>query len=283
VLGLGEHYQRAEIDARVADDGGVTLAEPQNITRFAIHSPAVEQLHNTIMIGGTRVPLPVNRTNPSHPLLFEKQDQKWTCSGIYDSAELTGKRPGLQGPIDDAFARPFLCVRGTGQAWNADIAAWADANLKRFADEWRRHYRGYLPVKNDTEVTESDVQRCNLILFGDPGSNSWIRRVLPELPAQWTRDTVQLGAKKYSAADHGLQLITPNPLPGARDRYVVINSGHTYHDAELRFSYMVFPRLGDWAVMKVGADHPVTPVPHVTETVVDSGFFDEAWNFPSQP
>jgi hypothetical protein len=132
-------------------------------------------------------------------------------------------------------------------------------------------------------VTESDVQQCNLILFGDPGSNSWIRKVLPELPARWTRDTVQLGAKKYSAADHGLQLISPNPLPGANGRYVVLNSSHTYHDAELRFSYMVFPRLGDWAVMKVGPNHPVTPAPHVAETVIDSGFFDEAWNLTVQP
>lgn len=283
VLGLTKHYQRAEIDVQVADDGAIILSEPQNITRFAIHPPAVEQLNDSVVIGDIPVALPTNRTDRSRPLLFEKLAQKWTCSGTYAPGELSGKRPGLQGPIDDAFARPFLCVRGTGQAWNEDVAAWADANLKRFEDEWRRHYRGYLPVKDDILVTESDVQRCNLILFGDPGSNSWITKILPDLPARWARDTMQLGAKKYSAADHGLQLISPNPLPGAAGRYVVLNSGHTYHDAELRFSYMVFPRLGDWAVQKVGADHSVTPTPQVSEIVVDSGFFDEAWNPPAQP
>jgi hypothetical protein len=171
-------------------------------------------------------------------------------------------------------------VRGTGKAWNAAVTFWADANLRRFDDEWRRHFRGYLPVKNDTDVTEDDVRSSNLILFGDPGSNLWIGKVLPHLPIKWTRDTLHLGAEKYSAADHGVQLIYPNPLPGADGRYVVFNSGHTYHDAELRFSYMVFPRLGDWAVMKVGDNSATTPAPTVAESVVNSGFFNEAWAFP---
>jgi hypothetical protein len=91
---------------------------------------------------------------------------------------LTGKRPGLQGPIDDAFATPFLCVRGTGKPWNAEVNAWAAASLKRFEYEWARYMRGDLPVKNDTEVTEADVRDKHLILFGDPGSNSWIAKAL---------------------------------------------------------------------------------------------------------
>ncbi len=282
VLGLAEHYQRAEIEARVADDGAITLAEPRNITRFAIHAPAVVPgKRGSVTIDGGRIALPAPLAGATPPLLFEKRKGKWICAGTLDSATLTGKRPGLQGPMDDAFARPFLCVRGTGPAWNPIVAAWAEANLKRFTDEWRRHYRGYLPIKNDTEVTDEDVRRCNLILFGDPGSNLWISKVLPKLPVRWTRDTVQLGAEKHSASDHGLQLIHPNPLPGANGRYVVLNSGHTYRDAELRFSYMVFPRLGDWAVMKVGDNPPTAPASAVAETVVNSGFFNEAWKVVS--
>ena len=279
VLGLAEHYQRAEIDARVVDGGAIAFAEPQNITRFAIHSPAVPRKGGSVTIGGKRIALPA--ASAGRPLLFEKRDGKWSCPGALDNATLTGKRPGLQGPMDDAFARPFLCVRGTGKAWNPKADAWAEANLQRFADEWRRHYRGYLPVKNDTDVTDGDIQRSNLILFGDPGSNVWIRKVLPQLPIRWTRDIVQLGAEKHSATDHGLQLIYPNPLPGAHGRYVVLNSGHTYHDAELRFSYMVFPQLGDWAVLQVGDNRAATPAPAVAETVIHSGFFNEAWKPPS--
>lgn len=282
VLGLARHYERAEIDARVTEDGTITIAEPLNITRFAIGAPAIPISGGSVTIAGQPVTLPSHRAAPARPLLFVKQDDAWTCPGTVDAMPLKGKRPGLQGPLDDAFDRPFLCVRGTGHAWNPQVDAWAEANLKRFSDEWRRHYRGYLPVKNDTDVTEDDVRRCNLILFGDPGSNAWISRVLPQLPVTWTRDTVQAGLQEYSAADHGIQLIFPNPLAGAEGRYVVLNSGHTYHDAELRFSYMVFPRLGDWAVLKVGDNPPDTTAPTVTETVVHSGFFNEAWEMPSE-
>lgn len=281
VLGLAEHYKRAEIDARIDNDGSIAIAEPRNITRFAIYPPALPAKGKSVAIAGTRISLPRAEGKESRSLLFEKQAGSWTCAGPLDAKTLTGKRPGLQGPIDDAFAKRFLCVRGTGKAWNPVVASWADANLSRFADEWRRHYQGYLPIKNDTEVTEQDVQQSNLILFGDPASNLWTRRVLPKLPIKWTRDTLQLGSETYPASDHGIELIYPNPLPGANGLYVVLNSGHTYHDAELRFSYMVFPRLGDWAVMKLGDKTPASPPQSVAETVVTSGFFDEAWALPA--
>ena len=78
-------------------------------------------------------------------------------------------------------------------------------------------------------------------------------------------------------------MIFPNPSPAREGRYVVLNSGHTYHDPELRFSYMVFPRLGDWAIVKVGENPPPTPTPSVAETVLVSGFFDEDWANPPPP
>ena len=281
VLGLEAHYQRAEIGARIAADGSITVTEPRNIIRFAIHPPALQAHGGSVTVGGMRIDLPAQSSGTARPVVIARHNGKWEYQGTRDAVTLSGKRPGLQGPIDDAFARPFLCVRGTGKAWNPAVGAWADASLKRFADEWRRHYRGYLPIKDDTALTEDDVRRANLILFGDPGSNRWISKILPQLPIEWTRDTLQLGNDRYSATDHGVQLICPNRLPDAAGRYVVLNSGHTYHDSELRFSYMVFPRLGDWAIVKVGDNPPDAPAPTVVETVLDSGFFDEGWGNPS--
>lgn len=283
VLGLKAHYERARIEAGIAEDGSITMTEPRNITRFAIHPPALQAAGASLSIHGTKVELPEPSSRSNRPVVIEQRDAKWRYQGTLDSVTLSGKRPGLQGPIDDAFARPFLCVRGTSEPWNQAVGAWADANLRRFADEWRRHYRGDLPIKNDTEVTEDDIRRKNLILFGDPGSNAWIRRILPQLPVKWTRDTLQIGKQVQSASDHGIQMIHPNPLPGAADRYIVLNSGHTYHAPELRFSYMVFPRLGDWAILKVGANRSDAPAPTVAETVLNSGFFDETWKIQEMP
>src|SRR5207247_6978341 len=164
-----------------------------------------------------------------HELFVRRRGAKWELSP--SPVPLAGKRPGLQGPIDDAFTSPFLCVRGTGKPWNPAVQTWSDASLKRFAYEWQRYFRGELPVKDDRAVTEDDVRRCNLILFGDPGSNRWIERTLPHLPLRWARDEFQLGSARYAAADHVPVLIQPNPL--AEGRYLVLNSGHTFHDKEL--------------------------------------------------
>lgn len=277
VLGLEAHYQRADLEARVDADGTIRLPEPRNVARFALHPPAVSATGGEVTVGQTKLSLPLQPQSHLQSVVIEKCNGTWSCRGLLSDTRLTGKRPGLQGPLDDAFARPFLCVRGTGQAWNPEVTAWADANLRRFSYEWRRHYRGDLPVRNDTDLTEDDIHRSNLILFGDPGSNRWISQILPHLPITWTRDTLQVGAARHSAADHGVQLIHPNPLPGADGRYVVLNSGHTWHDAELRFSYMVFPRLGDWAVFRVGHNSPDSAATQVAETVLTSGFFDEHW------
>jgi hypothetical protein len=272
VLGLGEHYARAEIDATVLDDGTVDVKEPKNVTRFALLSPVLQGANPKLRVGGADVALPPrgeNAPTPSH--VIGKKDGKWTYLGKFDDVELVGKRPGVQGPIDDAFTTPFLCVRGTGKPRNAAVQAWADASLKRFAYEWHRYFRGELPIKDDTQVTDDDIKRCNLILFGDVGGNALIARVLPKLPLTWGEKELRFGKEKYSAADHVPLLIQPNPL--AANRYVVINSGHTFREKELAsLNYLLFPRLGDWAVLKIGAKGE--------EEVLRAGFFDERWLLP---
>jgi len=59
-------------------------------------------------------------------------------------------------------------------------------------------------------------------------------------------------------------LIYPNPLNPRR--YVVINSGHTFGDADFRgTNAWLYPRLGDYAVLTANGSVEV------------SGFFDEQW------
>lgn len=258
LLSLGRHYERAEFRASLIGDG-LEVSETGNITRFAIHRPL-----SRMRIAGAEISLPPHK--PEDVLVFAQTGGLWRCEGLRSQVKLTGKRPGLQGPIDDAFATPFLCVRGTGRPWNEAVNAWADENLKRFEYEWSRYMGGDLPVKNDTKVTEADMRGKHLILFGDPGSNSWIARALPNLPVTWTHDEVRLGDVTQPARDHAPVFICASPL--AQDRYLVINSGHTFHEKEFAaFNYLLFPRLGDWAVIKIGAE----------EKVVRAGYFDESW------
>jgi hypothetical protein len=82
---------------------------------------------------------------------------------------------------------------------------------------------------------------------------------------------MELGGTRYAASDHAPALIQPNPL--AAGRYVVLNSGHSFGEKELAsLNYLLFPRLGDWAVLKVSSGD-----------VIRAGFFDEHWRFAGSP
>ena len=118
---------------------------------------------------------------------------------------------------------------------------------------------GNLRIKDDTAVTQEDCRRCNLILFGDPGSNSWIRKALPNLPFRWSHEAIEIGVNRYAASDVVPACIATSPFTGKTSlgRYIVLNSGHAFHESELgRLNYLLFPRLADWAVFAVGEKQP---------------------------
>jgi hypothetical protein len=64
--------------------------------------------------------------SPTLKAVIGRREGKWAFLGELDSLTCSGKRPGVQGPIDDAFTAPFLCVRGTGKAWHPAIKTWSE-------------------------------------------------------------------------------------------------------------------------------------------------------------
>ena len=164
------------------------------------------------------------------------------------------KRHGLQGPIDDAFMDAFVCVRGTGTAWNSIGQEWSQAILTRFAAEFDKWMRAEPQIIDDTAVDERIIAENNLAIFGDPGSNQILRRVLRDLPIQWTAEKITVGNRSWDSATHGISLIYPNPLNPRR--YIVINSGHTIHESDFKASNAwLFPRLGDIAIRRLTSEH----------------------------
>jgi pimeloyl-ACP methyl ester carboxylesterase len=276
ILGLEQHYARSEFSGKLKDDV-LEISEPKNLTRFAIQVTQLPRVPKMFRIGSTELKLAESYQADAPAVVVERHENHWRIAtqGIEGSA-LSGKRPGLQGPIDDAFTTPFLCVRGTGTAWNPRVQTYCDASLKRFADEWRHYFRGDLPIKDDTAVTDEDLRTKNLILFGDPGSNTWIAKALPQLPVSWTKESLRIAGQDYAAAQHVPAFIAPNPLTGAAGHYIVINSGHTFREAELsKLNYLLFPRWGDWAVLEIDPSRAAKEP--AAETVLQAGYFNEQW------
>jgi hypothetical protein len=134
--------------------------------------------------------------------------------------------------------------------------------------------RGRVPTIKDSELTDEQIESKNLILFGDPSSNAVLAKVIDDLPVTWTKESLEVGGKKYDPKTHAVSLIFPNPLNPTR--YVVINSGHTMHDAEfIGTNALLFPRLGDIAVQSFEAAKE-----GFSEKTAWATSFDSKWKLP---
>jgi hypothetical protein len=255
LAGLQQHYQRAEVDARRDDARANYIIKTKNVSRLML-TGATEA--RKVSIDGELFPV-----KPAPRLMFENKAGHWK-PGEPDSEPQLRKRHGLQGPIDDAFMESFLCVRPTGQPLNAVADEHARKELERFGNLFAKFFRGEVRIKDDSAVTTADITNNNLVLFGDPGSNKLIARIAAKLPIRWTKESIVVGERSFSAVDHVAALIYPNPLNPRR--YVVINTGHTAEDRDYRGDYLL-PRFGDYAILKVGK----------SAEVVESGLFDESW------
>jgi hypothetical protein len=211
---------------------------------------------------------------------YQREADRWSPLSYAEShAYLTKpagrKRHNLQGPIDDAFTRPFVCVRPTGKPWSPAHAEWAEWNLNRFRQEYDKWFRAELPVIDDNQVTDELIETKHLILFGDPGSNSVLARVVDKLPMDWTKTSVSVAGKSVSPDNQAIALVYPNPLHPSR--YVVVNSGHTFHEAEFKASNAnLYPKLGDVGIIQFARQNDGG----FAESVLWSEVFDSVWELP---
>lgn len=273
---LDRSWEYSRVDAKVVDERTVSVTT-RNINALTLDMPAgfaplSLREKTTVKIDGQDVETVRATTERSWSVRLARKDGKWAVSQGPDESVLA-KKNGLSGPIDDAFMDAFLYVAPTGEAFNAKAGGWAQAEMKRGSWEWRRQFRGVAPVKNDKDVKDEDIAKNNLILWGDPRSNAVLAKIVAKLPITWTDEKLVVNGKTYSAADHALILVYPNPLNP--QKYVVINSGFTYREYDYLNNARQVAKLPDWAVV----DLKVAPDSQNPGNVVDAGFFDDAWQW----
>jgi dienelactone hydrolase len=271
IVSLDRHYDKTLVTAKKTPDGFDVATT--NVRRLHLTLPPGAAVEQKVAIDGqTLTARPwVDGEGGAHLYLSKAKDGAWRTilpqRLLADLMRRPEKTHGLQGPIDDAFIDGFVCVRGTGKPWHEATGKYAAAELARFEAEWSKYFRGTLPIKDDVDVTNDELIGKNLILFGDPASNSILGHVADALPLRWTQKEIVLAGKTVSADGHVPVMIYPNPL--SPNKYVVVNSGHTFREKDLKgTNALLYPRLGDYALMRT-ADP--------TEPVI-AGLFDEMWN-----
>lgn len=289
---MTEHWEQARIDASITGSDEIEIST-NGVEAFSLHfesgqCPLDVATTPTLKIDGTDYEAPKVWSDRSWEVYCSRSKQRgaqqgWVINSTLLDTPLPGqestltKRHGLQGPVDDAFTESFVFVSPSGKPQHDLAGEWTHSEQRRAAEHWRKQFRGNARVKSDSEINDDDIAAGNLILWGDPSSNSLIARVAKDLPISWSIESITVGGESYDAAHHILAMIFPNPLnPG---RYVVLNSGFTYREYDYLNNARQTPKLPDWAVI----DLREAPSTRYSGKVVAAGFFDENWELKPQP
>jgi pimeloyl-ACP methyl ester carboxylesterase len=263
VDGMTQQFDKAQVDAtRDAAKANFTI-KTQNISRLVLDDAAAAK--QITIDGDTLAP-----KSAASLLLTRNGAGHWEIGSLAADLGLH-KQHNLQGPVNDAFFDSFLCVTPTGTPNNAIAGERATQELARFSAMFARDYCGNARTKADTEISADDIASSNLVLFGDPGSNKILAKIADQLPIKWTKDSIIVGGKTYSAADHVPVLIYPNPLNPKH--YVVLNTGLIAGGGP-----NAAQGYGDYAILEVAkqADGKIT------DKVALDGLFDESWKLPAK-
>jgi hypothetical protein len=280
--GLEEHWRDSRIDAVRKGQDRVEI-KTQNVTRLKMDRPWPEPPAGPVTVEIDGQSLSVDTKEIGGNFEYRKRGTRWELAHPrgYEESEFR-KKPRLQGPIDDAFERPFLVVRPTGKSAHPAVDKWVQSEMARFRERWRLLFRGEVREADDVDVIHTEKSRkYNLILWGDPSSNKLLAQIADKLPIKWDAKSIRAGEKSWPAESHVLTMIHPNPLDsvdpfcGGGHTYVVLNSGMTFREADDRTNSLQNPKLPDWAVF----DLATPPDSHAAGRVADAGFFDEQWKY----
>jgi predicted esterase len=270
ITGLEEHWQEARVDAEL--DKLIHEATKLSITTKNVYSLSIgpregPSFRNTIAltIDGQSLKAPAGQQ-----IHLTREKGRWTLrEPLFDGRKSTG----LQGPIDDAFNTPFLHVLPDKPGFHPETDAWVQKEAAAQLSRWRTLFRGDARVKKANEVSWEDLDKYNLILWGDPASNEIIAGLLKELPIKWTKDTLIANSKAYPTTGHLPVLIYADYGLGVR--YIVLNSGPTWREAHSKTNSQQNPKLPDWAILDITSP----PTPEAAGKVLDAGFFNESWDW----
>lgn len=276
LLGLKEHWEQARITIERTGPGRLK-GTTKNITALAVGYPAPPDSPEwnqpvTLELDGQTVALKYGEDWPVVKLV----DGRWQAAGTlrdFEADESAGlrKRPGLQGPIDDALMDSFLFVRPSNYCRHKAVDTWVHAEMQHAVMHWRQQMRGDARVKDDKEMTDEDIANHNLILWGDAQANSVLAKIADKLPIRWTAKEITAGDRKWDAAQHAAIAVYPNPLNPKK--YVVLNSSFTYREYDYLNNARQVPKLPDWAIV----DIRTKPNSRFPGKIVDADFFDEQW------
>lgn len=272
-----EQYPRLARVEATAQEGRIT-ATTDNALEIALDlrtAPVGSSEQTRIEVDGSMV-YSGPRAHLGHVVhVAKKADGAWEL-GFLPRAEGLEKVPGLAGPMSDAYHDEIVHVYGTQVPAN-------EAVLRRTAERgangwptgvWYLNQR----VIPDTAVTPELMRSAHLALYGSPGDNAVLDRIMSRLPIRVEDGAIVTSTgDRYAGRDVGTRFVYPNPE--APERYVLVHAGVTAGAVEdtrklpdFLPDYVVYDRSttsGARPRLIAGARRPLA-----------AGYFDRFWRLP---
>jgi acetyl esterase/lipase len=263
----------AEIDAEVRGPSVLSMTA-QNVAECELDLGRCPiDASKAITVAINRQPVYTDIPPPDGLLRLAKAGSGWR-----PASDPTGlrKRPYLEGPVSDAFTSSFLLVIGTQSAKPLDERIIRE-EAERFAADWERMYVKPPRLKIDRAVTDADIRRHNLILYGGPQDNLIAAKIADRTPLVFENAAVRIGARRYAGNGVVAKFCYPNPLNP--DRLVVIIAG-VARGRDLFQTNNLFGNWFQWGPFdnRVWFDYAVFDRRTCSaETCLEFGLFDDAW------
>lgn len=273
ITGMQEHWTAASVKAGLDNENEVVSLTTSGVTHLEIDFSESGWPHRrgdvNIDIDGARYSVADSGNLRGFQCRLAKDDSgEWTN---LESDDTLRKRPGLQGPIDDAFCERFIIVLPSRPARHGRVQRWIDRETEYCQKRWSELMRGNVRVVMDRDLTDDQIETCNLICFGDFSSNRFLFNVSGLLPIKWTQQSLQVGEQSFDSAKFAPVFCYPNPMNP--NKYIVVNSGMTFREFSNVSNSRQIAMLPDWAVIDVTSDDDSI----YAGPIAAQGFFDESW------
>ncbi len=198
------------------------------------------------------------------------------AAGFPDDAGMH-KKPGLSGPITDAYYERMVHVYGTQNAEHTDALRDAAERGARGWPLWSWDLRQ--EVMADTELDIETMQNAHVVLYASPGDNAVLERIAGALPIRLEANAVVVGETRHTGNDVGVRFVYPNPL--APQRYVIVQAGVTPEVVGRGNKLPEF--VCDYIVYNRRTIPTRQARVQARNRAVAQGYFDSRWRLPGAP
>ena len=150
---------------------------------------------------------------------FVKTADRWR----HAQPKAIGKRPGLSGPITDAYYDRLVHVYGTQTPKHTDALKKTASRAARGWPLWGWDIKQ--EVVPDTALSPAQIKDAHLVLYGAPGDNRVLDEIASKLPITVDSEAVVVGEQRFTGTRLGVRFVYPNPLNPKR--YVIVQSGQS--------------------------------------------------------